>query len=705
MKKTLILFFGIAFLLCCTTVPPGNGPDVTVATPPPLKVAMDEPTPVPDHAEDPEAVEPEVKDLSSNERADLMYAFLKASLLEKEERYGEAGDAYQEVMDIAPRSAFTQAMAGKVYLASGEIDKAVDYATKALQIEPEEVEAHRVMARSLAVQGKFDEAIEHFKAIVNLQANPAEALEDLALIYSQRRQHEEAIDVYRRLMNLDPGQAVIYRYRIANTLFQIQRYEEALEEYKKLRESLSNYFDIEFRIASLHEILGENEQAVEAYEAAMRATDSQAEELRIRRRLGKLFRSESKFSDALAQYEAINELEPNNPETRKMLALLYVEKGDYQSAYPHIKTLIAHSHPEFRNYMLLRETLVQLNRDEEAYKSFLAGFERAVKERETESVLAFLWELTRENTLAELQNHDLIERLREIVIVEEPLEHHPRFLMAEARIALWFEQTEQVQTALRKIISGLSNATVEIEEDWVEEWCFEVRGWYQVRQAFVQNNLALDLTEAINRSLERFSYETQLMRTLGMVYIDLRKWNQAETLLTQARSAMQPSGSAYEEVLFQLANVYEKMKRLVDVEEVMTEAMELDPDNAQAYNFLGYTWVDHNVNLNEALSLIEKAVKLSPENGNILDSLGWAYYRMGRTNEAIRYLEQAAEKEKNHPVILDHLGDAYSRIGNKALQYWRDALRFGPEHPYEFTREFRDGIENKIQKMETSQYP
>lgn len=94
-------------------------------------------------------------------------------------------------------------------------------------------------------------------------------------------------------------------------------------------------------------------------------------------------------------------------------------------------------------------------------------------------------------------------------------------------------------------------------------------------------------------------------------------------------------------------------------------ALKLNPGQPQVLNYLGYTWVDRGENLDEALKLIKKAIEWDPTDGYVVDSLGWAYYRLGRIDEAIRTLEQAVELKPADPEINDHLGDAYWQAGRK----------------------------------------
>jgi tetratricopeptide (TPR) repeat protein len=108
---------------------------------------------------------------------------------------------------------------------------------------------------------------------------------------------------------------------------------------------------------------------------------------------------------------------------------------------------------------------------------------------------------------------------------------------------------------------------------------------------------------------------------------------------------------------------YERNQQWELAEADFLRALELNPDQPQVLNYLGYSWVDMGMNLEEALGMIEKAVEAQPQDGYIVDSLGWAFYRLGRIEEAITVLENAVQLMPNDPEINDHLGDAYWRAG------------------------------------------
>ena len=110
---------------------------------------------------------------------------------------------------------------------------------------------------------------------------------------------------------------------------------------------------------------------------------------------------------------------------------------------------------------------------------------------------------------------------------------------------------------------------------------------------------------------------------------------------------------------------YERAKEWPKAEEDFLKALDLNPDQPAVLNYLGYSWIDQDMNLEPALEMIEKAVAAQPQDGYIVDSLGWAFYKLGRMEEAVQTLEQAVLLRPNDAEINDHLGDAYWKAGRK----------------------------------------
>lgn len=126
---------------------------------------------------------------------------------------------------------------------------------------------------------------------------------------------------------------------------------------------------------------------------------------------------------------------------------------------------------------------------------------------------------------------------------------------------------------------------------------------------------------------------------------------------------------------------YERSDKWPEAEADFRTALELNPDQPQVLNYLGYSMVEKKTDLDEALEMIERAVAARPDSGYIVDSLGWVLYRLGRYDDAVEHMERAVELEAVDPIVNDHLGDVYWAVGRfrEARFQWNRALSFDPE--------------------------
>jgi Flp pilus assembly protein TadD len=151
-----------------------------------------------------------------------------------------------------------------------------------------------------------------------------------------------------------------------------------------------------------------------------------------------------------------------------------------------------------------------------------------------------------------------------------------------------------------------------------------------------------------------------------------------------------------DQAYFQLGALYDETKNKDKSIANMKKAIELNPKNAPALNYLGYTWAEMGVHLDQAENLILRALKIEPNDGFFIDSLGWVYYQKGDYNKAVEQLERAVEITVDDPTIMEHLGDAYEKTSrlDRALQRYREALSKAKEAD-QIKR-----IEEKIHRLE-----
>jgi tetratricopeptide (TPR) repeat protein len=142
---------------------------------------------------------------------------------------------------------------------------------------------------------------------------------------------------------------------------------------------------------------------------------------------------------------------------------------------------------------------------------------------------------------------------------------------------------------------------------------------------------------------------------------------------------------------FRLGSYLERTGAFAQSESEMREAIRLDGEFAEALNHLGYAMIDRNLNVDEGLGLVRRALALDPENGAYLDSLGWGLHRLGRHQEARGPLERAAREFPRDATVLEHLGDVYEKLGERARAraLWRRALDADPDDRAQLERKLR----------------
>lgn len=181
---------------------------------------------------------------------------------------------------------------------------------------------------------------------------------------------------------------------------------------------------------------------------------------------------------------------------------------------------------------------------------------------------------------------------------------------------------------------------------------------------------------------QRRSNRTDALIALGNLYSGNRDYAQAADALTRAVDRLDEPQPADWRLFYSRGIAYERTERWPLAETDFLQALELFPDQPFVLNYLGYSWVDQGLNLDEAKDMLRLAVELRPEDGFIVDSLGWAHFRLGEFDDAVVHLERAVELEPGDPVINDHLGDAYWRVGREreARYQWERALLFEPDN-------------------------
>ncbi|WP_295897496.1 tetratricopeptide repeat protein [uncultured Bartonella sp.] len=180
---------------------------------------------------------------------------------------------------------------------------------------------------------------------------------------------------------------------------------------------------------------------------------------------------------------------------------------------------------------------------------------------------------------------------------------------------------------------------------------------------------------------KEFPEDQRISMAMTGVYMQDKAYDKAAEVMDRAIARIPHLEKENWLMLYQRGMAEERLKEWDKAEPDFRKALELSPDQPQVLNYLGYSLIDRNEKLDEALNMVKKAAELRAQDGYIVDSLGWAYYKLGRYNEAVKTLENAIKLRPEDPTINDHLGDAYWQVGRKleATFQWNHAIAGKPE--------------------------
>ncbi|MGH7256559.1 MAG: tetratricopeptide repeat protein [Nitrospirales bacterium] len=182
------------------------------------------------------------------------------------------------------------------------------------------------------------------------------------------------------------------------------------------------------------------------------------------------------------------------------------------------------------------------------------------------------------------------------------------------------------------------------------------------------------LTEAVNLNPKK----PEAAILLGLTYLQSDRYREASEAFEEGIRHNPDNADLH----FNLGTAYDKLDRFEDLVQAMEAALRLNPDHADALNYLGYSYAERGVKIQEALTLIQRALSLKPDNGYYVDSLGWALFKLGKHEEALAEIKCAASLVGDDPVIFEHLGEIYLVMNRmeEAKEAWVRALELDPSN-------------------------
>jgi len=606
--------------------------------------------------------------------ADAYYYFTMGHLLEQQfeqnassDTASQAVDSYKKALALDPDSATIHERLAEIYAKSQRGRDAVVEAQAALKIDPDNVDAHRLLARIYVrtlgdmnagevQQENLAKATEQFQAILKTAPNDTYSLLWLARLYRFQNKHAEAEKVLRQVIAHDPDNGPGLE-QLSQLLIDEGNPAEAIELLSRAASDTSSpdIFDL------LGDAYTQSKDYAKAEEAYKQAVAGDPDDPGHRHGLAQALLSQDKYAQALEQFNKLTELEPGTSENFLRAAQLYRRLGKFDEAASSLaraKQLAPGSLEILYNEALLYEDQGHYDDAVKVLTDAIAGVKSQAGGDGNPSALAILYEqlgvayqkqhnysaaLSAYDDLGKL-NPDAHKRAEMLTIEAYRMNHDIDRAITEAKKALAETPDSSDLTVTLAMLYGEKSDTA------------------QARQ------LLHGLLKGNDDDLEVY---------LDIAQVESRGKKFADAEQTAAKAESLAHGqTGKESVWFMLGSIYERQKKFDDAEQEFRKVLEANPDNSMVLNYYGYMLADRGVRVDEAASMIQRALKQDPTNGAYLDSLGWAYYRQNKLVEAEEYLQKALDHEGDDPTILSHMADVQLKLGQneRAADYFERSL-------------------------------
>ncbi|MGD0469926.1 MAG: tetratricopeptide repeat protein [Terriglobales bacterium] len=577
--------------------------------------------------------------------ADPTSAYLTSGLAELYAKTGRIRDAVVEAQDIIkrnPNNLEARRLLGRIYLRSlGDMQAgsgsesvlklAIEQYEQIVRLQPDSMDDHLLLGRLYRLNNDLQKAENEFKTAVKLQPNSEEAVTTLAYLYNDLGDTARATQVLSSIPNTERS-AKLYS-ALGFTYEQQKQYKDAVEAYRHAIELDRDNLDAIRGLAQNLLNDGQTDAALEQYKVI---ADANPEDAQTYIRIGEIYRKQGKYDLALDSLKKAESMVPDLLEAPYEMAAIYQAQGRYDEAIPIMRDLLKksekpdgkYSNGERSNRAVFLERLGMIYRDQGNNQAANATFREIVALGGDENI--------------ERGYQEIIDTWRE---AKE-----------------WQKATDVAKEAVQKL-PGSRDLKMVLAAQQAD------MGEADKALKDVHAMLKGDSSSSSN------SDDRQVYITLAQMYTRLRRFSEAEQALDKAEQ-LSSKPDDKKEVLFLRGSTFEREKRYAESEEQFKKVLASDPQHAPALNYLGYMLADQNMKLEEALGYIKRAVDLDPTNGAYLDSLGWAYFRLGKYELAEENLLKASQKINADPTVLDHLGDLYQKTGRLKLAAtnWERAL-------------------------------
>lgn len=429
--------------------------------------------------------------------------------------------------------------------------------------------------------------------------------------------------------------------------------------------------------------------------------------------LANLFVQQENIAKAIDLYRDVLKSDPENEAVHVRLGLLYSHQQDYDTAEKIFRQLLKKNEKSY----FTRLSLARLLKQRKNYDSAIKEYEKVLAlnwSKELAYELGFLYvnrkqfddalriyttitskdkfderaSLSRIQTLLDLERYK--EAMNELRRVRHFSKRPERIDLIVSKVLLRQKKTDEAKTILHRLIetSNMTEPSYMLALLAYQENDYEtsLKHLKEINPTDDEFEEAVYLQTRIFKKQNNSREAIQLLKkhiggddsSSPLFYALLSSLYQEQDDQMEAIGVMEAAVTLYpnnHQLYFEYGLLLEKNGMYEGALSKMERVLELKPNHAEALNFIGYTWADRNMRLEEALDYIKKANTLKPDNGFIVDSLGWVYYRLGKFDEAAKLLERSLSLQPDDPHIYDHLGDVYRALKeyDKALEVYRQA--------------------------------
>jgi len=578
-------------------------------------------------------------------------------------------EAYKKALELAPNSTVIMERLAEIYAKSQHIRDAVAEADEVLKIDPDNVDAHRLLARIYVrtlgdlsagdVQKEnLAKAIEQFQAILKIQPDDSYSALWLARLYRFENKHEEAEKVLRELVKRDPDSGPALE-QLSQLLIDEGRSQEAVDLLTQAAGDTAS--------PEIYDLLGDAYSQSKNYEkseeAYRKAVEEDPDDPGHLHGLAQALMAQNKSAEALEQYKRLTQIEPSTAENFLRMAQLYRDLGKFdeaESSLLHAKQIAPGSLEVLYNEALLYEEQGRFDDAVKVLNDAINGMKSQKGEGEASNVSAL-------SILYEQLGHAYREQENFAAAIRTYQEMAKLGPDAQRRAQMLLIDTYRESRDLDRAIAETKKALDASPKDQ--------NLIVTLAMLYGEKSDADAATKLLSGLLQGTDSDQGIYVDIAQVQERGRKYGDAEQSAQKAEQ-LAHDNSDRETAWFMLGAIYERQKKFDQAEQQFRKVLDVNPNNAPVLNYYGYMLADRGMRLEEATSMIQRAVTQEPNNGAYLDSLGWAYYKQNKLAEAEEYLRKAAERQSHDPTILGHLGDVYSKLGQKdrAVNYWERAL-------------------------------